>query len=162
MSKWRDLGTPLKLWLQSITNRVIHILTPTPQPKLLGQYSNDKTPEFEYIWNINFCLKKCKFSTPSFTFCVKLGEHGQNSYKHISEMGMILLYIYTSLFFYSILYSGIFWWKLQNFLIFSNFCPETSFVWIFLRIGFRALRPKYEKFVLSQCLSGFFSCDILC
>ena len=105
---------------------------------------------------ISIFVKKCKFSTPSFTFCVKLGEHGQNSYKHISEMGMILLYIYTSLFFYSILYSGIFWWKLQNFLIFSNFCPETSFVWIFLRIGCRALRPKYEKFVLSQCPCGFF------
>ena len=27
-----------------------------------------------------------------------------------------------------ILYSGIFWWKLQNFLIFSNFCPETYLI----------------------------------
>ena len=162
MSKWRDLGTPLKLWLQSITNRVIHILTPTPQPKLLGQYSNDKTPEFEYIWNINFCLKKCKFSTPSFTFCVKLGEHGQNSYKHISEMGMILLYIYTSLFFYSILYSGIFWWKLQNFLIFSNFCPETYLILMnFLAYWFSRTETKIRE-VCSVTLSVWMSCGILC
>ena len=45
-----------------------------------------------------------------------------------------------------ILYSGIFWWKLQNFLIFSNFCPETYLIRMnFLAYWFSRTQTKIRE-----------------